>query len=179
MHVKDGHPQLGPSDGCASKFSGPGVDLAVGPEWHDAMGWHRLAALSPPAPEVEILEETPQRTRFRVIYEINAQCTLTETITVQPGGVTVEDELRGPAIDAMRVTYPMLVFDGLKSTKVAVAGNSIRLEMDGRAAGCTILEPPEAVWVRSAKRLGHRNGLIEPAVAEIQAVRTVYRIGPP
>lgn len=179
VHVKNGHPQLGPSDGCASKFSGPGVDLAVGPEWRDATGWHRLAALSPPECELEILQESPQRTQFRVIYEIDAGCALRETITVEPAGVTVEDELRGSGIDAMRVTYPMLVFDGLKSTNVAVQGNSIRLELDGLAAGCTILEPPRAVWVRSPERLGHRNGLIEPAVAEIQGLRTVYRIGPP
>jgi len=185
VHLKGGHPQLGPSDGCAPKFSGPGVNLAVGPEWHDAAGWHRLAALTPPTPKVEILEETPQRTRFRVVYEIGpldespeaSRHTLTETITVEPGGVTVEDELQGSTVNAMRVTYPMLVFDGLKSTSVNVAGNSIQLEMDGCAAGCTILEPSGATWVRSSKTVAHRNGLVEPATAEIQGVRAVYRIG--
>jgi hypothetical protein len=121
----------------------------------------------------------PLRILFDAFDELPeaSRCMLTETITVEPGGVTVEDELRGSGVDAMRVTYPMLVFDGLRSTRVDVSGNSIRLEMDGRTVGCTILEPSDAVWVRSAKTVGHRNGLVEEATAEIQGVRAVYRIG--
>ncbi|MHC4799112.1 MAG: LamG domain-containing protein, partial [Planctomycetota bacterium] len=70
VHVKGGHPQLGPSDGCAPKYSGNNVNLSIGPAWEDHNGeWHRLADISPTVQKVEILEESPQRAKFRIVYK--------------------------------------------------------------------------------------------------------------
>jgi hypothetical protein len=125
IHVKGGHPQLGPSDGCAPKFSGQDVQIAVGPLWPDAAGvWRSLAEMSPPAPQVDIVEEKPERVVFRVTYsELRAKgqagpgVSLTETLTVEPSGVTVQDEISGGSVKALRISYPMLIFDGLQKTR--------------------------------------------------------------
>ena len=37
MHLKGGHPQLGPSDGAAPYYSGEGVSLATGLSWKTTM----------------------------------------------------------------------------------------------------------------------------------------------
>jgi len=184
VHIKGGHPQLGPSDGCAAKFSGRGVNLCIGPAWQDTTGaWDRLAEISSSAPKVEILDETLAKTRFRVIYEIKPRkdratlaLRLTETITVEPNGVTVEDELSGGDIQAMRVYYPMLVFDGLEKTKVQMEGNTVALKLGSRGVRFTILEPRNAILQRTGKTLVHRNGLVEAAFAEFNGRRAVYRI---
>lgn len=375
IHLKGGHPQLGPTDGCAPKFSGPGVNWAVGPEWRDESGWHRLAAMSPPRPSVETLEETPQRTRFRVTYDLGGEFqaalaegrvgkafdfsdpnsggvlggvynllagdysisfwfrpneekgdqqqallagtlddrhavylelrddtvrfvhrlppgngggtellgklpkaaadtwrhlvvtrqnthlalfldgqpaaqgvdawhsvgtlqiilanlypttderhfsgridelrfdtrvltpdeiaalaegkqlstepaaswngdrlpdargrTITETITVEPDGVTIEDQVQGPGVEAIRVTFPLLVFDGQSETDVRSDGNVIWLALDGRGVRCVALEPPEGTWTRSGQTVGHRCGLVEPAWTEARGGRVVVRI---
>ena len=183
VHLRGGHPQLGPSDGCAPKYSGRGVNLAIGPEWLDDSGWHRLAAISPPEPAVEILEQSPRRVRFRVVYQWDpqddarlAEVQLTQTLTLAGNGVTVEDQFDGAAVRSMRVTYPMLVFDGQKETKIDVHGNGVSLELDGRGVRFSVLEPNAVVLRRSGTTLGHRNGLVESAVAEIVGRRAVYRI---
>ncbi len=178
VHLKDGHPQLGPSDGCASKYSGRGVNLAIGPEWLDPASsdkgtWHRLAALSPSEPTIEILEQSPARVRFRVIYE---EPQLTETFTLDEKGVTVEDRCDA-AVRRMRITYPMLTFDGRTKTNIEIDGSRISLKRDGRGVSFRLLEPEGAVLRRSGETLNHRNGLIEPATAEIAGHRVVYRIG--
>ncbi len=174
VHVQGGHEQLGPSDGCAPKYSGRGVNLAVGPEWLDDAGWHRFAAMSPPEPEVKILEQSPERVRFRVIYEDKPR--LTETFTLDALGVTVEDTLDSAAVRSMRVTSPMLVFDGRKKTQIDVSGNRAVLKLDGRGVQFSVLEPEGTVLRRTGTTLSHRNGLIEPVVAEIAGRRAVYRI---
>ncbi len=182
VHLCGGHPQLGPSDGCAAKYSGRGVNLAVGPEWLDDAGWHRLAAINPPQPEVEILEQSPGRVRFRVVYRTleerptEAGVRLTETFTLDGQGVTVEDQFDGAAVRRMRVTYPMLVFDGQEKTKIDISGNRVSLELDGRGVRFSVLQPQGVVLRRSGTTLAHRNGLIESAVAEIDGRRAVYRI---
>jgi hypothetical protein len=182
VHVNGGHPQLGPSDGCAPLYSGAGVNIATGPAWQEPGGqWRSLAELSPPTPTVEILEQEPARTRFRVSYarlsdgKGPAPIRLTQTILVEPSGVTVIDELTGGG-DRMRVTWPMLVSDGAQPTAIAMAGNTATLRLGGRGTRFTLLEPAGVALVRSGKPLGHRNGTVEVATAEFSGKRTVYRI---
>ncbi|MFH1918512.1 MAG: hypothetical protein ABIP48_01310 [Planctomycetota bacterium] len=178
VHVEGGHPQLGPSDGCAPKYSGKDVNLAVGPEWEDNAGRHRLAAMSPREPTVEILEETPAKVRFRVAYSLETPnaTQLVETITVEPSGVTVEDQITGDAVRAMRVTYPMLVFDGLAHTKVDLRGNRLALELDDLGAAFEIIEPEGVELKRTGQTYAHRNGQVEQVEADIPGHRAVYRI---
>jgi rhamnogalacturonyl hydrolase YesR len=182
IHVRGGHPQLGPSDGCAPYYSGPGVNVCVGPAWQDAKNeWRSLAELSPKPPTVEILEQKPSRASCRVTYDCsttNAGATrvqLSETIVVEPDGVTVTDEITGDAT-RIRITWPMLVFDGAETTQVELVGNSASLKMGGRGNRFTLLEPAGAVLKRSGKPLAQRNGMIEVATAEFAGKRAVYRI---
>jgi hypothetical protein len=177
IHLKDGHPQLGPSDGCAPKYSGKGVNVSVGPAWRDGKGlWRKLADVARAAPKLEILAESSQAVRFRLTYDL-PPVRLTETITVDSEGVTVEDDVAGGEGDAMRVYYPMLVFDGRDRTKVELSGASVKLTMAGRSVRFTILVPKDAKLHRTGKELKHRNGLVEPVVAEFKDGRAVYRIG--
>lgn len=184
VHVKGGNPQLGPSDGCAPKYSGRGVNLALGPSWLDAQGTTRsLAELSPATPKVEILSETPAKAAFRVTYEglkgrgeQGAGVTLTETVTVEPAGVTVADELSGAGVKGLRVNYPMLVFDGLEKTDIQMQGNAVTLRLAGSGVKFAVTEPAGAVLRRTGKELGHRNGMVEPLYAEIAGLRASYRI---
>ena len=47
IHLKDGHAQLGPLDGCAANYSGKDNLFSVGPSWRDARGnWVKLAELA-------------------------------------------------------------------------------------------------------------------------------------
>ena len=94
VHVAGGNPQLGPSDGVAA----PGL-VALGTAWRDAGGqWHRLGGLRVGG-RVEILEESPQRVRFRVVYEgmSGGPARIEQAISVEPEGVTIEDRGHGAA----------------------------------------------------------------------------------
>jgi rhamnogalacturonyl hydrolase YesR len=171
VHLKDGHPQLGPSDGCAPYFSGKENNLAVGPSWRTKDGtWHSLAA-SRDKPKVETLEESPDRVRFRVTYP-----GVTQTMTVDRNGVTVEDLVTVDGIDAMRITLPMLVFDGENRTDVKLKGDAVTLTLAGKSVNFAVVEPKAVKLQRSGEELRHRNGIIEAATAEIPGNRMVYRI---
>jgi hypothetical protein len=172
VHLRDGHPQLGPSDGCAQYYSGAGVNLSIGPAWRAADGkWHNLADLSKAAPEVEVLEQMPGQIRFRVTYP-----EVVQTITANRDGVTVEDECLAKDISAIRACYPMLVFDGKDNTRVDMKDNTVKLTLANGSVHFTILEPNAAKLQRSAKELKHRNGVVEEVFAEVAGKRIAYRI---
>ena len=171
VHLKDGHPQLGPSDGCAPYLSGKGIHLAVGPSWRTADGtWHSLAT-SKETPKVEILEQSPTRVRFRVTYP-----KVVQTITVDHAGVTIEDVVTADGVDAMRISFPMLVFDGKNETTVELKDNAVRLTLDEKSVHFAVTEPAELKLQRSGKRLPHRNGMVEATTAETTEKRMIYRI---
>jgi len=171
IHLKGGHPQLGPSDGCASKFSGKGVNLAVGPAWRIKGQWRKLADCKGTTRKVTVLEETAQRAGFRVSY-----AGVRQTITVDQTGVSVEDEITIDGVDAIRVYYPMLVFDGRDKTKVVMNRNTVKLSLAGKSVKFTVTEPKGAILQRSGKQLKHRNGMAEAAFAEATGKRLTYRI---
>jgi hypothetical protein len=182
VHVKGGQPQLGPSDGCAPRYSGTNINVAVGPAWQDRGGvWHSLAEMSPPPPLVEVLDEQTARASFRVTYNVAwtngtpGSIKVAETIVVEPSGVTVADDLTGD-IASMQVKWPMLVFDGLNQVDVQMTGNTASLRLQGRGTCFTLLEPSATVLQRSGKRVSHRNGMVEPTTAEFSGHRAVYRI---
>jgi hypothetical protein len=115
IHIKGSHPQLGQSDGCASKFSGRDVSIAVGPSWQNADGsWASLASLRQ-NPDVEILQETTDEVKLKIAYTNKRGAdtvSVAETITIgKHHGITVEDNLSGN-IQLLRITYPMLIFNG-------------------------------------------------------------------
>ncbi len=171
VHLKDGHPQLGPSDGCASKFSGKGVNLAIGPAWRIDGKWRKLADCKGATQKVRVLGETPQRVQFRVSYS-----GVSQTVTVDRTGVTVADEITVDRVDAIRVYYPMLVFDGKDRTKVVMDKNTVKLTLAGKSVRFTVIEPRGVTLQRGAKQLKHRNGMVTEAFAETTGKRLVYRI---
>ena len=188
VHLRGSNPQLGPSDGAvqrwdskAKEFLDEGEPLCTGPAWQDASGkWHRLAEYDSETPSVEALEENPDRVRFRVTYtgDFDGVTKISETITVEPGGVTVEDALEGD-IEAMRVVYPMLVTDGMEETKVDLAGDSVTLSLWDGKIRYRLLEPSGIELKRTGVRLNHRNGEVEALYADIPALRAVYRLDVP
>lgn len=187
-HVKGANPQLGPSDGLVHKFDPKtkkdlgGENLCVGPAWQDKAGqWHRLADYDLKArPTVEILEEKPERVRFRVVYSepFGGATRISELLTVEPSGVTVEDSVEGEGIKRMRVYYPMLVFDGLQATKVQFRGSEVALRLRDGGVRFSILEPEQLPLQPTGTRLDHRNGQVEAAYAEADSLRMRYRIQP-
>jgi rhamnogalacturonyl hydrolase YesR len=171
IHLKKGHPQLGPSDGCAPHFSGEDAFLAVGPAWRVNGKWTKLAECKGTTREVTVLEETPQRVRFQVTYSGASQ-----NVTIDKDGVTVEDTATLAGVDAVRVYYPVLVFDGKDETKVGMDKNAINLTLAGKSVAFEVLEPKGVVLRRSGKQLKHRNGMMEAVFCEIEGNRAVYRI---
>ncbi|MCP4450436.1 MAG: hypothetical protein GY809_03170, partial [Planctomycetes bacterium] len=181
IHLKDAHPQLGPSDGCASLFSGKGVNYAVGPAWQDAQGhWTKLADLSPVKPVVEVLEESVERSSVKITYTIGtdakSKVVLTETITVKPNEVIVEDQLEGDDIKQLRVYYPMLLSDGMNKTHIQMHKKSVRLEMEGKDIVFQAMGSSPGTLVRSGQQLKHRNGLVEPVYFDVKGKSAKYRI---
>ena len=172
IHLKNGNPQLGPSDGASAYFSGEGVNLAVGPSWQSANGeWVSLAHYDGPNPEFEVIEESQKRTQFKVVYP-----DVTQIITVDNKGITVEDVVTAQDVQAMRVSFPMLVFDGQERTNVSLKRNKLNLNLRDENIRFEVLEPRRAELTRLSNELIHRNGLIEEVYAEAAKTRMVYRI---
>ncbi len=147
------------------------VHLAVGPAWLINGEWHKLADCKGSTRKVTVLEETPQRVQFQVSYT-----GVSQTITVDRTGVTVEDVITRDGVDAIRVYYPMLIFDGKDRTKVVMDKNAVRLTLAGKSVNFTVMEPKGVTLQRSGKQLKHRNGMVEAAFAEAMGKRLVYRI---
>lgn len=171
IHLRNGHPQLGPSDGCAPKFSGKDVNLAVGPAWRIHGEWNQLADGNAGTGKVTVLEESPLRVRFQVDYT-----GVRQRITIDESGVTVEDTVDLEGVDAIRVHYPMLVFDGKDETQTTVDRNTATLKLAGRCVRFAIQEPTDALLQRPGVKLNHRNGIVEDIFAETPGKRMVYRI---
>ena len=181
IHILGSNPQLGPSDGCASKFSGEGISVATGPSWKNASGrWTSLATLKPEYPSIEIMEETRKTARFRVTYHLadgqDKPLTLIETITVERGRITIEDEIEGD-ITGMRVTWPMLVFNGEVFSHIQMDGNAAVIELEGQKIKFQLVEPALVYPLRSGSLYPHRNGIVEPLTFEFQGNRAIYSIG--
>ncbi len=172
LHLKDGHPQLGPSDGVSSLFAGEGVNLAVGPSWRNAQGkWTSLADYKGAKPVVEVLEESLKRTRLKVIYP-----EVTQTITIDKNGVEVEDIITAQGAESVRVSFPMLVSDGMNNTNIKINKNKLSLSIDDKDHYFTVLSPKRLKLQRSNEALTHRNGMVEEVFAEANGTRIVYKI---
>ncbi len=177
IHLKDGHPQLGPSDGCASLFSGEGINYAVGPAWKDTDGnWTKLADLST-EPKVLVLEETSNQTKLKITHKIkNPDVTLTELITVKPNEVLVEDRIEAGDVSQLRIYYPLLIFDGINETEIKMDKHSVRLTLDGKSQTFEATHSSKAKLIRSGQKLKHRNGLVEPVYFDVDGTTARYRI---
>lgn len=171
VHVAGGNPQLGPSDGVAA----PGL-VALGTAWRDGEGgWSRLGGLQTGS-RVEVLEESPKRVRFRVVYEglKGGPTRIQQEISVEPEGVTIEDEVIG-AHTGLRVEVPALTSDGAEATSITLAGGTVRLSLRGAANQVALLSPG-GPFRRTGEEHDHRNGRVEVLAAEVPGDRASYRI---
>ena len=178
IHIKGSHPQLGPSDGCAEKYSGKGIVIATGPSWQNSDGtWSSLAELKKINPVIEILNESPESAKFKVTYNIKSDggLIITETITTEKGKITIKDELVGN-ISRMRVTWPMLTFNGESYSKIQTNKNSAILELEGKQIKFQVEVPENVTLLKSGIQYGHRNGIVEPLVAEFNGNKATYTI---
>lgn len=180
MHILESHPQLGPSDGCAIKYSGEGISIATGPSWQNRDGtWSSLAALMPDDPVIEIIHESDGIAQFRVTFHLEdidgKSISVMETIKVERGIITIEDELIGD-ITHMKVTWPMLVSNGKVSSFIQIGEKTAVLELEGRQIKFQVIEPEMVSLSRSGKQYNHRNGIIEPLIVEFQGKKAAYSI---
>jgi hypothetical protein len=174
IHLKEGHPQLGPSDGCAKKKRG-GKNISVGPEWQDAAGtWHSLADQDTP-PMITVLKESPEESSFELLFKLEG-VDVRQTIVVNMDGVTITDQVEGTDVKAMRVVYPMLAFDGLDKTDIQLGEKSAQLKLHGKGVEFTMLSPDQVTLKRSEKQYMHANGMIEPLTVEFSGNKAVYNI---
>lgn len=182
VHVYGSHPQLGPSDGVARRFGGEGVSIATGPLWKTGNGnWRSLAAHRGDDPDIEILTETPALTSFIITHRIadgQDYLIVSETITVTHGKVMVDTKVEGN-IDGLRITWPMLVFNGSEHTMVDISDDSVTLELEGRQIRFEVVDSDGHTLTRSNEQYAHRNGMVEPLVVETIGNRVVYMIGLP
>jgi len=185
-HIRGANPQLGPSDGLVHRFDRRrkldlgGQNVAVGPAWQDAEGtWHRLADYArADRPRVEVLHEARDCVRFRVTYDRPGPGAdrVIQTLSLDRDGLTVEDRIDTSGTGAVRVYFPMLIFDGLEETDVELAGAAVRLRLRGGAIRFRVLEPEGIELHRTGEVCEHRNGLAEPVWGQSARPRIVYRI---
>ncbi|MFC2113062.1 hypothetical protein ACFLTA_07325 [Bacteroidota bacterium] len=181
IHIRGSHPQLGPSDGCAGLFSGDRIAIATGPSWQNSLGkWSSLAEIQPQDPLIEILDQYPGLTSFRVIYNLRDEndmlVKLTETIRLEKGVITVEDEIQGD-VSQFRVNWPMLTFNGETHSDIRIERNKAIVELEGKQIQFQVINPADVSIRRSGNHYGHRNGIVEPLLADIKGNRAVYTIG--
>ncbi|MBN2037486.1 MAG: hypothetical protein JW768_12155 [Chitinispirillaceae bacterium] len=181
LHLKTGYPQLGPSDGAVGQvISGaqywplypqsdpPGQqNLSVGPAWMQSGSWYPLAEMQQ-IPQVAILDETPEKSVYRLVYSLSGGATLHETVMVEPRGVTVTDSLAGGNHSAIRAYYPMLRTDGEEQSQITVNGNQVIVRLRDKGVRFMVRRPANALLVRTNVLRNHRNGRCEAIYAEVQ-----------
>jgi hypothetical protein len=179
MHIKGGHPQLGPSDGAAPYYSGAGVSMATGLSWQNADGsWTSLAEQKTEPQKVEILEESPNSVKFQIVYHLEASpenISISEIIGIKDGVITVENEISG-ASGLKRLRWPMLVFDGESRVDIEMTDSFVSLELHGRGVTFSVIEPAGMKLDRTGIQLNHRNGVVEAAFAEFSENRVTYQL---
>ncbi|MBN1308287.1 MAG: hypothetical protein JXA18_10250 [Chitinispirillaceae bacterium] len=189
LHLKTGYPQLGPSDGAVGQvISGaqywplypqndpPGLqNLSVGPAWMESGAWYPLAEMQK-IPQVVILDETPERSCFKLIYGLSGGATLHETVVVEPRGVTVTDSLVGGNHNAIRACYPMLLTDGEAESEISLSGNQVTVKLRNKGVRFMVRRPENATLVRTNVKRNHRNGKFEAVYGEVQGRVVEYYV---
>ncbi|TWT80257.1 Unsaturated rhamnogalacturonyl hydrolase YesR [Planctomycetes bacterium CA13] len=110
----------------------------------------------------------------------NADRTVTasETFTVTPDEVLVENSVQGAGVSQLRIDYPMLVFDGEKKTDIQMDRHSVSLKLGGKGVRFEMLKPTDTELVRSGQKLNHRNGIVELLNCDVKGTTARYRIAP-
>lgn len=166
VHVKGGHPQLGPSDGIAENIGGSNNVLALGLSWQNDNGsWVSLAKSKNTTPIVRIIEENKLLVKFSITHHLkdsitNKDAELIETITIKDGVVTVLNKFTGIKGNK-KLIWPILVNDGAQNVSVKVQNRSVSLSLDGKGTQLSIDSPEDVEFQRSGEQYDHRNGIAE------------------
>ena len=168
MHIKNSHPQLGPSDGAAPYYSGKGISIATGLSWLNANGtWNSLAEQRLEPGNVQVLYETTDSVLFRTQYKIDTESTpfhtvtISETIGIKNNIITIEEQIEGTA-GRKRFSWPMLVFDGQNKIDVQLGDSSAHLSLDGKGVRFSVTGGEGIKMYRSKAEYTHRNGTVAP-----------------
>ncbi len=176
VHIKGSHPQLGPSDGCAEKYSGKGISIATGPAWKKDEQWHSLASQKPFETTIKKHEANDDLFIFTVKNAIamDRDTIITkETFTLSNGKVNVYNEIEGK-VDSIRVSWPMLIDNGLYKSGITMQGNGIQLELENKQIKFEV--DGQNSILRSRLNYNHRNGVVEPVYAVTKNKTISYTI---
>ena len=173
VHLKGGHPQLGPSNGCATKFSGKDTLLAVGPTWENAQGRRVSLAQFKPKAEFQVLEESMDKVAFEIIRAVEGG-RVCETYLVTPRGVEVVASIEG-GLKNIGVQFPLLVTDGKHYTKVKLVRNRLEMQLQGLKNVITVVSP-EVELRRENKEYVHVSGLVDRVFGISGAKEMRYRL---
>ncbi|WP_299547795.1 hypothetical protein [Seonamhaeicola sp.] len=175
VHVKGGHPQLGPSDGIAQYFGGENNVMALGPLWKDDEGvWVSLAKENNTSPKVTILKENDSTVEFSITHQIR-DIKIVETITINNDIITIHNEFIGIQ-GAKKLAWPILVNDGMKDVQVHLKDQEASLSLDGRGVKLSIISRENIELVRSYEQFDHRNGIMEIVYVKFNEESIAYSL---
>jgi hypothetical protein len=138
----------------------PKRPAAIGVEWQHGETWHRLAEQSSGVQaKSSILEDTPQRQRFRIVYNTPVGA-IDEEYTLSDGQVQLQTTVRlpdGSPPTNCRMLIPIIQTDGQARSTVDVGQEKAIVRY--RDAQYTIHYPPAAKAVVEDGDFGNRNGV--------------------
>lgn len=176
IHVKGGHPQLGPSDGLASFMNSDGISLGLGVSWQTTDGsWASLAEQVMEPSDVIILEESNSSVQFKINYLTIDSVNISETITIADNKVIVFVEIQGHK-GRKRINWPVLVFDGQHRTTITEEAQSISLNLNHRGVRFQLMDDNRTKLSISEETYKHRNGIVRMAHAEFEGSSVTFSI---
>jgi len=176
VHLKGGHPQLGPSDGVAELYGGKGNVMALGPSWKNADGtWASLATYKNTSPKVKILERSSSKVRFSITHNLDTQIKITETISITDENITITNEFEGISGNK-RLVWPMLVHDGANKVTVVKNENTVSLMLNGKGVKWSVNASKNVTLKQSDEQFNHRNGIVSPLYAEYKGDKITYTL---
>lgn len=181
VHLKDGHPQLGPSDGIAELYGGKDNVMALGSAWLNTNGtWTYLSKSTQGKPTVTILNENSSEVKFNVIFTLNElvnqkPINVTETITITANHITVENDFKAIK-GTKRLVWPMLIHDGEQKISIEQKNKEISLSLKEKGVKWSVLSPKDIDLSFSKTQYNHRNGIVSPLYAEFKGDKIIYRL---
>ncbi|TXE07243.1 hypothetical protein FUA26_13560 [Seonamhaeicola algicola] len=181
VHLQDGHPQLGPSEGIAELYSGEGNVMALGPSWKDDEGnWIYLAKFKDLEPEIKIVTESDSEVTFSVSYNFekvdnNNLKQIVETISITDKNVTITNEFKGFE-GIKRLVWPMLINDGREKTAIKQTDNSVSLYLEGKGVKWSTNFSKNINLILSNEQFEHRNGISSPMFVEFKENKITYTL---
>ena len=194
VHLKGSNPQVGPSDGVMGEWGGKHNTIAygLGPAWIDADGTETRLAEFPeasyfspselrmdekPMVQIEPVSISPAKVVIRAVTSWEKKAAkVTETLTLTPEGLRVENVVNAPGVKSMRLYFPLLVSDGQEETKTTLDGARLSVALRGSGETFRVIAPASVKLQRLGKQFLHWNGMMEPVYADIPALQATYTL---